>query len=570
MKTVLKKRPFVRRCALAAVFSAIVSGTCLAEGIGIAPQVDVAPEGKAIVKWETRHDCVGAVVSFGLCFEDDPFGLPYYRLRVSGTGTPRSHSAEASLKDIEQLAGGTPHNGIVFYRATCFDLKSGSWLDSGDCVFRYLKSADSYRRGVAITEGPIVANVTSSSVLIRWVTDFPAAGRVCIGEKSWKAPLPEREHEVVVDGLRPSTTYSYRVQSSTTPEDLLRTRSYTFRTAPPPGSAERFTFAVFSDTRADENSPVSVQALNGTNADVLRQIAIAVFRRKARFAIVPGDLISGVTTNVRKAKIELRSWKKAVGPVAHYIPFYTGMGNHDAEIYDLRIIEGKSIRLPRIGRHSAEEIFRSEMSNPTNGPQLPADSKDATYCENVYSFDYGNSHFVMLNNDYKSLGAVPGEREKGKIVGRQLEWLQQDLESASARGLENIFVFFHEPAFPNGGHLDDSMFYKGDEAYVQPRNEFWRLLCRYNVVAVFNGHEHNYSRMLVDESLDKSFSKPIWQIITGGGGAPFHPQERPPWRESVKIFSSRQHYCIVAVGGQKVRLRVYDLAGNLIDKADLR
>jgi len=423
---------------------------------------------------------------------------------------------------------------------------------------------------VAIIEGPIVANVTSDSALIRWVTDMPSAGCVRLGEKVKTALAEQREHEVVLDGLKPSTRYYYCVETATGGHDVWRTRFYTFRTAPQSGLEEPFSFAVFSDTRASGYTPVAIEALNGVNARVLREIAVGLFSKKARFAVVPGDLISGITSDAHKAELELRAWKKAVSPVAHYIPFYTGIGNHDAEIYDYQVVEKKKIRVPKRGRDAAEEIFRREMTNPTNGLRLPEESKDPTYRENVYSFDYGNSHFVMLNNDYKNLVILKAEREKGKIAGRQLEWLKRDLERAMRRGAKNIFVFFHEPAFPNGGHLGDSMYHNGDKAYVKPRNEFWRLLCQYRVVATFCGHEHNYSRTLVDEKVDESFSRPIWHIVTGGGGAPFHPQENPPWRQSVKAFSPRQHYCIVSVAGRKVELRVYDPMGNLIDKADLK
>jgi Icc protein len=233
-------------------------------------------------------------------------------------------------------------------------------------------------------------------------------------------------------------------------------------------------------------------------------------------------------------------------------------------------VEKKSLRVWKKGPDSAEEIFRREMTNPTNGPEVADAPNQPTYCENVYSFDYGNSHFVMLNNDYKSLGGILGELEKGKIVGLQLDWLRGDLDSAAKRGQQNIFVFFHEPAFPSGGHLGNSMYHNGNKAYVEPRDEFWRLLCRHKVVAVFCGHEHNYSRTLVDEKVDKSFSSPIWQIVTGGGGAPFHTQDRPPWAESVKAFSSRENYCILSVAGKKVEIRVFDTAGSLIDSALLK
>lgn len=563
---------------MALVLVGALYGICQGEGVGIAPEVEVAKDGKVTVRWETEHRCVAPKVSFGLDFEEDPFGEPSYRQRVSAKGSSRSHVAETTLKSIEEIARGTTFNGKVFYRATCFDLDSKVWLDTGDCVFRYVGGEGSYpaSRGVAIIEGPIVANVTSNSALVRWVTDMPSVGRVRVGERAIQDGAAGKEHEVVVSNLQPDTPHIYRVETWTDGTDLLRTRLYSFRTAPePPPSAgdAGFAFAVFSDTRSHDYSPVSIQALNGVNAQTLRQIALGAFRKDVRFAVVPGDLIYGTTSDAHKAELQLRSWKKAVGPIAHYIPFYTGIGNHDAEIYDYQVVERKRIRVPKKGRDAAEEIFRREMTNPTNGPELREGSTDPTYCENVYSFDYGNSHFVMLNNDYKAIAPLSGESERGKIVGSQLEWLQSDLKSATERGHEHIFVFIHEPAFPNGGHLDDSMYYNGNEAYVKPRDEFWRLLCQPRpggVVAVFCGHEHNYSRMLVDRRIDESFSRPIWQIVTGGGGAPCHSQDKPPWREHVEAFSPRHHYCIVSVAGRKVQLGVYDPAGNLMDRADLK
>jgi hypothetical protein len=557
-------------CVLALLLASFPLVFCWGEGIGIAPKVEIAADGNATVTWDTGHRCTGANVAFGIAFGDDPFSLPYYRLRVSATVSARTHAAQVALKDIEKIARGTPFNGKVFYRATCFDLSSTKYLDSGDCVFRYVKEGDSYRRNAAIVEGPLVANVTSSSVVVRWVTDVPSQGRVRLAEKSISAEGPGRDHEVQVGGLKPHTAYAYQLEVWTGEHDGWRTRPYSFQTAPETGSDDPFSFAVFSDTRAHEYSPVSIQALNGVNADVLRQIAVGALQKGARFAVVVGDLISGVTNDTHRVELELRSWKKAVAPVAHYLPFYTAIGNHDVEVYDERAIGGKKLRVRKTGKESAEEIFRREMTNPTNGPGLPEKSDDPTYCENVYSFDYGSSHFVVLNNDYKVIRGASDDLEKGKIIGQQLAWLKQDLEAATARGQKNIFAFFHEPAFPNGGHLGDSMYSNGDKAYVGPRDEFWRVLCAHKVVAVFCGHEHNYSRALVDETVSATFSHPIWQIVTGGGGAPFHPQDRPPWRENVKLFSSRQNYCIVRVAGGKVRLSVYDPPGNLIEEADLR
>jgi hypothetical protein len=48
-----------------------------AAGVGIAPEVNLAEDGKITVTWQTDHDCSGARVSFGMDFADDPFGIPH-------------------------------------------------------------------------------------------------------------------------------------------------------------------------------------------------------------------------------------------------------------------------------------------------------------------------------------------------------------------------------------------------------------------------------------------------------------------------------------------------------------
>jgi hypothetical protein len=558
------------QCAVLVLLLVGLCATASGQGVGITSEIQIEEDGKLQVTWSTRHDCTGSRVSFGVDYPDDPFGLPQYRLRVSAKGSPRSHAAETTLKSIEDALGGVPFNGKVFYRITGYDEASNEWIDSGDCVFRYTKNGDSYARRVAIVEGPIVANITTDSAMIRWVTDMPSRGEVVLNGRRTSSASEGEIHEVVLQNLNPNSIHPYRILVKAGDTDSFQTRSYSLRTAPPLKSGEGFSFAVISDTRAHDHTPVPLRAMNGVNADVLRSLVLDGFRKGMRFAVIPGDLVTGTSSDGRKVEAQLRSWKKTVRPISHYVPFFTGMGNHDANVYDQKRVGENTEDFRKKGKYNAEEMFRREMTNPTNGPLLPEGSEDPTYSENVYSFDYGNSHFVMLNNDYKALNGDSKDNEKGKIVGLQLEWLKQDLDLASKRGLENIFVFLHEPGFPNGGHLGDSMYHNGSEDYVKPRNEFWRILCQHEVVAVFCGHEHNYSRTLIDQQVDKSFSRPIWQIVTGGGGAPFHKQDRAPWSGNVKAFHTRHHYCLLSVAGRQVMLRVYDVAGSLIEEARLR
>ena len=86
------------------------------------------------------------------------------------------------------------------------------------------------------------------------------------------------------------------------------------------------------------------------------------------------------------------------------------------------------------------------------------------YTENVYSFDYGNCHFVCLNSDYAYFKDLKEEEKFGRTIDElQLEWLEMDLKEH--RKQDFIFVYFHEPPYPCGGHVGSSLDRKPDIGY---------------------------------------------------------------------------------------------------------
>jgi predicted phosphodiesterase len=89
-----------------------------------------------------------------------------------------------------------------------------------------------------------------------------------------------------------------------------------------------------------------------------------------------------------------------------------------------------------------------------------------------YSFNYENSHFVILDNTMLYF-ARPQEMD-----AEQLAWLQKDLEKN--KQMDNIFVFYHIPSYIyalRGGTTDTLM----------------SIFDKYGVDAVFTGHHHEYS-----------------------------------------------------------------------------
>lgn len=90
-----------------------------------------------------------------------------------------------------------------------------------------------------------------------------------------------------------------------------------------------------------------------------------------------------------------------------------------------------------------------------------------------YSFDYCNSHFIVLNSFVKV-----GTNELALGV-KQTSWLTEDLQKTTA---ENVFVFMHHPIW----------FKK------QTWEPYHKLFTTNRVRAVFGGHTHVYDYVLLD------------------------------------------------------------------------
>jgi len=263
--------------------------------------------------------------------------------------------------------------------------------------------------------------------------------------------------------------------------------------------------------------------------------------------------------------MQYASWKRATGPVHRYIPFFEGMGNHDYVVDQKR---GQA-RRDKASPNSSEEVWAREFVNPTNGPP-PEREGLPPYVENVYSWDYGKAHFLMANTNYW-VSSRPGDHgnREGYIMDAQMAWIEADLKAAREAGASFIFVFTHEPGFPNGGHVGDGMYWRGRIASMnEMRTKFWSLMSEYEVTAVFHGDEHNYSRLLVDSRIDDAFENPVWQIVTGGCGAPFYGRARhTKWADQVDVFTPQEHWVMVDVlSDERAVMTVFGRNGETLDR----
>lgn len=268
-----------------------------------------------------------------------------------------------------------------------------------------------------------------------------------------------------------------------------------------------FSFAIIGSSKQFSESRGkyllnSAKNIENTNVDLV-------------FAV--GDMISECR-NEGKCANEFNLWKKAVEPLLPIM--YQVQGNYD-----------------RSGGDRSDIIWRNEFDLPINGPD--------GYDELTYSFNFGNSHFVVLDTE------KPKEHAVSEV---QLDWLDYDLGSNNDK--DNTFVFFHEPAFPVNSKVGDSL-----DANLKDKNRLWNILDSHDVTAVFNGHENIFSRRIIDNNIFPGANNSVWQFIIGNTDALLESNGSSDQAEFVYL---ERHYAIIDVEGRNITLNLYSPEGTLV------
>ncbi|MCX6344425.1 MAG: metallophosphoesterase family protein [Armatimonadetes bacterium] len=284
-------------------------------------------------------------------------------------------------------------------------------------------------------------------------------------------------HRIKLIGLKANSLYHYRA----TQDKTTYTTDYTFNTAVTPGKP--FRFAALGDFRS------------GTA--IHEAIVAKIKTANPRFSIYGGDLCNDNSYKMFKKEF-FQPNELALSASA---PFFNTPGNHE-------------------GWSQNTKAF-------TQSPLAPADA------QGYYSFDYGDAHFVSINNQTNY-----GENSA------QWKFVKKDLENS--KKLWKI-VFFHEPAYCAGGHNENKNMVAMTTKLFEPN--------RVNIVIA--GHTHLYQHNLVNG---------IHHFVLGAAGAPlYEPGAAPYVLKSAKV----QHYAIIDVTKDKLVVNVYKEDGSQLDKLEL-
>ncbi|MEG6615800.1 metallophosphoesterase [Peptococcaceae bacterium 1198_IL3148] len=276
-------------------------------------------------------------------------------------------------------------------------------------------------------------------------------------------------------------------------------------------SSPSFSFVVMSDSQGNAIN-------NQINERRFRQLLteITASTTEPNFILFAGDMVWG-EGNIKQP---LARWKDIVDDYYPIKRVFPAMGNHEHD----------------------QAAFSSAFGHLPNN-QLPG------YQRTVYYFDYNNSRFIVLNSDRVD------QKRRYILDDKQLAWLEKTLASSNKT---HNFVMLHVPAYPIGAHYQQSL-----DANPEQRDTFWELIDKYDVTAVFNGHEHNYNRRVVDDSFGEYQNKTL-QLTLGGAGGQLNNYVRDD-RNVVVGPAAVYHYLTVEVAGARANFTVYDINNREID-----
>jgi hypothetical protein len=320
-------------------------------------------------------------------------------------------------------------------------------------------------------------------------------------------------------------------------------------------------------------------------------IAYQAYLAKPDFIFIPGDIVYG-SGRISEYRTKFFPSYNADEPSAangapllRSVVFIAAPGNHDTDLANFRRFPDALAYflywdLPLNGPVAPSGAIKAahELTGSTSAQPVFLDGAKQRYPRMAnFSFDYGNSHWTVLDaNTYMDWNNASLR-----------EWLTKDL--AAAQSATWRFVAFHQPGFNSSKeHFS--------EQQMRPLSPIFEAG---NVDIVFAGHVHNYQRSFPltfvpanqpdgnpagpkgevagNWTLDKSFGdgskeKPhgVIYIVSGAGGAElYNPEQQTDpasWQPFTDKFISQVHsLSVIDVEGKTLRLKQVSETGEIVD-----
>jgi 3',5'-cyclic AMP phosphodiesterase CpdA len=317
----------------------------------------------------------------------------------------------------------------------------------------------------------------------------PADTRTYVDAKSGREIITQHAS---LNGLRPSTTYTYEVL-----HDGSGPQSGSFTTAPSGRAPIRFTS--FGDQATPETGNGLASVWSSYNPP-------QVERMKPLFHLLNGDLCYA---NISPDRPE--TWRDFFldnEVSARFRPWMPAAGNHENELGNGPFGFG---------------AYQTRFSLPANGERDPA------LQSMWYTFKAGSVRVISLNNDDVCMQDGGDSYVRGYSNGAQRQFLERTLRDAREDDdIDWIVVCMHQVA------ISSAINFNGADLGV--RQEWLPLFDKYAVDLVVCGHEHHFERSLALRGVDPASvstlrprvadqqtdvvdtSKGTVHMVIGGGG----------------------------------------------------
>jgi hypothetical protein len=295
-------------------------------------------------------------------------------------------------------------------------------------------------------------------------------------------------YRVSATGLTAGTTYYYRADNGAAQSPI-----YSFKTE---GTNESsFSFLHISDTQADVDTYTVSTILDfQTFGSALATVTQAY---QPKFLLETGDLI-----DLSNNEDQWRWYFKRVQSVLGNIALLPAIGNHE-----------QSTAYPA-------NSFREHFTVPN------ACTDPAVTPGTVYSFDYGNAHFVVLNTENKGAGFTA-----------QKNWADQDMAKTNKKF---IIVALHRGMFAGGGTTDTF-------------DAFSSLLDKYKVALVLQGHDHAYIRTkAIENGVVRTDGEGTVHLESGGSSSKQENAPAPTSYMAVTTTPGLPSYSVITVNDHNI------------------
>jgi len=263
-------------------------------------------------------------------------------------------------------------------------------------------------------------------------------------------------HKVVADGLAPATKYEYRVGS-----DGLWSETGSFTTEAE--DEKSYDFLYLTDSQGANSGDYEVWA--NTLKNGLEDYP------NAKFLLMPGDQVDAGALESQ--------WLDYFGKPQDMLlnlPLMAAIGNHE-------------------GPYNPN--FSYHFNYPTNAidSELPPGT--------VYSFDYGDAHFMVLNTM-----DINWDSAQSESFEQQIEWLRKEVAETDKKWK---VVAMHKAIYSLGNHSTDS-------DIIALRQKMYPIFDELGIDVVLQGHDHTFMR-----SYQMYDGKPATDIETDDNGNVLNP-----------------------------------------------